>query len=445
MPNNVGGGESAISLFDTLGINEKAVESAIAIINPQYQRAKLDVIIDSMLNGTITKVGNRLFTVYRQPNDYGKGTIQTRQAVGSNLKLTMTDSEFNLIANGNAVYADNGTMGQVEAKGDGYVVVSFVSSLAGATAFVAADFAAGESCIDGGDIGNTSLRVSKDTIFTAPDPYQNVIQQMSASAQILFDEMHTKTYLPAANGKQYYYYQKQADALQRLHRQYNKRMYQNTPAVFSGSQPISASPVNQIMTMGGVPISLSPTASFTASQLRGWLRQYISVGGFTTGEVVGVVGPDFYGNFQEAFEDAMIKYVGKNNTVGGAEVKGINFSTYSFMGLDLKLVVEPMLADTQMFPTATNGRSSRSNSALFMNAAPVATKNMGNLPFATSRYFGNTADIQHTVIRGITDENGNMSAAGTATNPQAAVSHEFFWNKMNQISNPAGCMYIGSN
>lgn len=280
---NVSNGESAVSLFDTLGINEKAVESAIAIINPQYQRAKLDLIIDSMLNGTITKVDNRLFTVYRQANDYAKATIQTRTSLGGNLKLTFTNTEFNLIASGNAVYADNGTMGKVVAKGDGYVVISFVSALSGATAFVAADFAANESCIDSGDIGDTTLRVEKDTIFTAPDPFQNVIQQMSASAQILFDEMHTKTYLPAANGKQYYYYQKEADALQRLHRQYNKRMYQNTPAVFSVASPISASPINQVMTMGGTPIALGATESYTAQQFRNWFRQYSSVGGFSTG------------------------------------------------------------------------------------------------------------------------------------------------------------------
>jgi len=444
MPISVNSGESAVSLFDTLGINEKAVEAAIAIINPQYQRAKLDLIIDGMLNGTITKVDNRLFTVYRQANDYAKGTIQTRIAVGSNLRLNFTNTDFNLIAGGNAAYADNGTMGKVIEKGNGYVVVSFVSALSGATAFVAADFAAGESCIDGGDIGNTTLRVEKDTIFTAPDPFQNVIQQMSASAEILFDEMHTKTYMPAANGKQYYYYQKQADALQRLHRQYNKRMYQNTPAVFSGATPISASPINQVMTMGGTPISLAPTASFTESQFRNWFRQYSSVGGFSTGEIIGIVGPQFLGNFQEAFADSQVKYVGINNTVGGKEIKGINFMEYAFQSFQMKLIVEPMLADTQMFPTASNGYSTRSNSALFMNSASVPTKNMGPLPFATSRYFGPTADIMHTVRNGIIDQNGNIAPAGTSSGPQAAVTHEYFWNKMNQLSNPANCMYIGS-
>jgi len=332
----------------------------------------------------------------------------------------------------------------VVTKGDGYLVVSFVSSLSGATAFVAADFAANESCIDGGDIGDTTLRVEKDTIFTAPDPFQNVIQQMSASAQILFDEMHTLTYLPAANGKEYYYYQKQADALQRLHRQYNKRMYQNTPAVFSGREPISASIVNQIVTMGGLPISLAANATFTAAQLRGWLRQYISVGGFTTGEIVAVCGPNFLGNFQEAVEDSNIKYVGINNTIGGREVKGINAVEYGFMGLSIKLIAEPMLADTQMFPTTSGGFSTRSNSAIFMDASPVPTKNMGPLPFATSRYFGPTADIMHTVRNGIINENGDIAAKGTSSGPQAAVTHEFFWNKMNQLSNPANCMYIGS-
>jgi len=78
-----------------------------------------------------------------------------------------------------------------------------------------------------------------------------------------------------------------------------------------------------------------------------------------------------------------------------------------------------------------------------MNAAPVATKNMGPIPFATSRYFGPTADIMHIVRNGIIDENGNAAPKGSSHGPNASVVHDFFWNKMNQLSNPAACMYIG--
>lgn len=395
-----------------------------------------------MTDGVLKKVDNRTFTVYRQPNDYGKMTIQSRQVIGGNLKLTATDSTFSLIANGNGVYADTLALGKVIDRGEGYIVVSFVSNPNGATAFTASDFAVGESAIDAGDLGTPNSRVSKDTIFVAPDPFQNIIQSMSQSAQILHDEMHTLTYTPAANGKQYYYYQKEADALQRLYRQYYKRMYTNTAASFNANQPISASPINQILTMGGTSIPLAANASFTPSQFRNWMRSYVNKGGFSTGEIVVVAGPNFLGNFQEAFESANITYVGINNTVGGKEVKGINFYHYSFMGLDLKFMVEPMLGDPQMFPTV-GGFSNRSNSALFIDASPVPTKNMGPLPFATCRYFGSTADIQRSVIRGITNENGSSSGV-TATNPQAAMSYEFFWNKMVQLSNPANSMYIGA-
>lgn len=445
MPIQVTNQESAVALFDTLGINEKEVEAAIAIVNPQYMRPKLDVMIDNYLNGTYRKTDNRKFQMYRQPNDYAKAIIATRTVVGSNLKLTFTQTDFGLIPVNNMAYADNSCAGKVVAKGNGYIVISFVSKADGSSSFAAADFAAGESAIDGGNITSTVRREDGETIFVAPDNFQNVIQFMSAYAEITFDEMNTKTYLPAADGKQMYYYQKQADALTRLYQQFFRRQYSNQPMVADVNFPISSSPVNQIVTQGGLSISLGSSASFSSSQFRGWFRNYISVGGFSNGSsIVGIVGPDFIGNFQEAFSGELVQYPGDQNTVGGKSFTGINFIKYGFMGMELALTIEPGLANPQMWPTASNGRSSRSNSAIFLDPSPVVTKNMGPIPFATSRYFGPSADIQHTVINGIIDQYGNIAAPGTASNPQASVSHQFIWNKVNQFSNPGGCMYIGS-
>ena len=442
MSNQVLNNTNPISIFDAKGINEKVVEQAVAYLFPQYETV-MDILIDNLVGGNITKTDNRKFQLYRQPNTYPQGTIATRTVVGSSLRIEFTESDFSEIALGNLVYANNGCMAVVASKTSGSYILNFVSKPDGSTAFVAADFAATEQVTDGGDYGDTVNRVSKETIFFTPNNYEMIIQQISNSAYIGFDEMHTKTYLPAANGKQFYYYQKEADALKLIKQQYIKRMYNNTPAVFNANKPISASPINQILTQGGIQQSLAPTATFTGAQFRGWLKDLVSQGGISTSsnELIGIFGPELMGNFQECFEDANIKYVGQNNTVGGKEVKGINFMEYAFMGYSLKLKMEPILGNTRMFPATTNGRAARSNSGLIMSAAPVQTKNMGNIPFATKRYFGPKADIGHSYIRGIVDENGNFNP--NASNPQAGISHEFMLNSCSVISNPAACMYIG--
>lgn len=437
--------DNPISIFDSQGLNEKVVEPAVAYLFPQYETV-MDTLIEQLDNGTITKTDNRKFQIYRQPNTYGGPVISSRTIVGSSLKLTFADSSFAGIPTGNMVYANNGCEGLVATKGPGYMTINFLQKPDQSTAFVTADFAAGEQAIDGGDVGDTVNRVSKETIFYTPDNYPGVIQMINNSAYIGMDEMFTKTYIPAANGKQFYYYQKQADALKVMKQQYIKRMYSNTPANFNANKPISASPINQILTMGGLTQSLGATSTFTADQFQGWIRDFVALGGIATNsnELILIPGPEFMANFQSTFSSAQIQYVGINNTVGGKDVKGINFMEYGYMGLSMKFKMEPILGNPKMFPVASNGRTARSNSCIVMSAAPVQTKNMGMLPFATSRYFGPVADIAHTVIRGVVDENGNVSPMGTATNPQAGVSHEFFMNKCNVLSNPAACMYIGS-
>lgn len=436
-------GEPLVSLFDSIGIIPKVVESAVAIMYPQFQDPKLDLIINQMIGGTIVKSDNRKFFVYRQGNDYPKATIQTRTTVGTALRIICTEPDFSAISTGNLVYGDSGVMAKATYESPGQYLLTFISKPDGATSFVAADFAATESMIDGGDSGNILSRNSKTTQFSVPDPFEGVIQTMNNSAFISYDEQHTKTYLPASNGKQMYAYQKEAQALLMIRKQYIKRMYSNTPMVKTGNEPVSASPLNQILTMGGLVSSLAATATFTGQQFRNKMRNYISQGGFSTNEIIGVVGPDWMGNFQEAFEDSNMKYVGVNNTVGGREVKGINFNQYAFMGMDVKLVVEPILADQKMFPSGTNGRSARSNTAIFMNTAPVQTTNSGPIPFATSRYFGSSADIQRAVVLGVTNENG-VSSGNSATNSQKGVSYEYWLDKMTQLSNPAACWYDGN-
>lgn len=434
--------ESLSSVFDAVGIGERQVESLVPKLSPAYSRPVLSIIGDQLMGG-IQKVksGQRKFTIYRQENDYPAATIQSRSVSGGALILTFTESDFASIPQNNMVLATSGAFGKVESVGNGTMVVSFVGNPNGNTAFVSADFAVGELTRDAGAIGNLQNRTSKTTVFSLPDPYYNIIPQYDQSAFLTFEDLNTKTYLTAKNGKKYYAYQKDAQALERLYQQYLVRTYSNIPASFNNTEPIGASLLNQILTMGGGQTTLSPTGTFTIQQLRDAIRQYKAAGGFTTDEILIIGGSQYVGNFQEALENYVIQS-GNKNTIGGEEVMGINVMEYGFQGLRFKVMTDAVLDNQRMWGTSGNGFSARSNSAIWAAVEKVKTENGELAPFVCSYYLGETDDVKRTVINGLIDENGMTVSQGT--NPAKGVSIEYTWDKVDQLMNPRACWYHGA-
>jgi len=432
-----------MSVFDAIGINEKAIENLVPQMSPQFQRPVLSKILDQIEGGTQKiKAKNRLFRIYRQDNDYPSATVQSSVAQGSNLLLTLVESDFEAIAQGNAVYAQSGAIGKVLSKTAGKLLVGFVANPSGATSFtLGTDFANGETVSDGGDIGNLINRESKETILSLPDEYRNIIGTMNASAYITFEDVNTYGFLKNVNGTMYYALQKEVQAIQRLNQQYVRRQLGNTPAVFNGSEPIGSSILNQILTMGGTPVPLAPTATFTETDLQNTIQTYTAQGGFTSDEILVMAGPDYLANWQNALK-GYLTTAGTNNTLGGSSVQGINIYEYGFQGLKFKVVVDPILGNSRMWGQAANGRSLRSNSAIWMNTAPVKTEQGVPMPFAMSYYFGNTADIQRWIVPGSMDEKGNPVKQGA--NGKKGCMIEFTWDKQDQIANPRAALYHGS-
>jgi len=432
-------GEPIASVFDGIGILEKEVENLVPMLSPAYQRPKLSVLIDQLSNGTQKKKAKtRIVNIYRQDNDYPSGYITSRSTQGSNLYLQLAD-QFASIPVNNMVFADSGAIGQVQDKGEGWMLVSFFSNANGATAFTSADFAQAEQVVDGGDIGNLITRNSKETIFSIPDNTQNIIPTYNASAYLDFEDFVNVTYLKAANGTQYFATNKDVQALERLMQQYCVRTYKNVPATLSGSQPVAASLVNQIVSMGGTQRPLN--TQMTYAELKNTIRLYTSKGGFTSNEVAVFAGSQYIADFQEALETPLIQYTGKDNTIGGEEIKGIDVMAFAFQGLNIKLIHEPILDNQRMFGTDASGFSKRSRSAIWMNTAPVKLEGGGTAPFAMGYYVGQNADIQRWSIPGSMDDKGNRVAVGN--NAKKGCQVEYTWDKLEQISNPRAALYHG--
>jgi hypothetical protein len=436
--------EPLANVFDEVGVGYRQIENLVIKLRPAYQRPVLSIYADQAMGG-IRKVksGQRKYTIFRQEDDYPNFTIQTRQTSGTTtLLLTPAESNFTAIPNAHMLLSKSGAIGKVlSPAGVSPMVVEFFSNPNGNTAFVAADFATGEQARDAGVIGNTQLRDPGTTVFSMPDPYYNVISQYDATCFMTFEEMQSKTEIQNKQGKPYYAFQKDVQTLERLYQQYLVRTYSNVPLNLNSTQPVGASLLNQIMTMGGGQTPLGSTQKFTVGQLRDAIRQYKASGGFTTDEILVVGGSEYVGNWQEALENYVIQS-GDRNTIGGDKVVGINVMEYGFQGLRFKVATDAVLDNKNMWGTNANGFSERSNSAIWTAVEKVQTENGGTAPFVCSYYLGETDDIKRTVINGMIDQNGNHVAQGT--NNQKGVSIEYTWDKTEQLMNPAACWYHGA-
>lgn len=428
------------SIFDQLGLVPSQVEQLVPLMNPQFQRPVITKLVNQMQGATQTKAGNRYFKVYRQPNDFPSFTIDTRTTSGSFLILTATDSSFEAIPVGHQVFSvATSCLAEVVAASAGSITIQFVSNPNGATSFASGDFVVDSLCSDSGQWGNINNRSNPATVFTVPVEYDNIIGQFDAGCEITHEDVNNKTYITTPFGPAYAM-MKEKQTLERMYQAYYAYMMRDQAMVTNANKPLPSSWLNQIKTMGGLQIPLS--APLTLPALKAAIRAYVANGGFTGDEIVITCGSQYLGDAQDALEPYVLT-AGKNNVVGGEEVKGLNIYMYGFEGLTLKFIKDPFLDNKMIFGTdASTGFSTRSRSAIWMSTDRVQTENGGTLPFVVDYYFGQKADVQRWENQGSMDAKGNSVSVGSTVKKAATVN--FTLDKTTQIMNPAGCMYHGN-
>lgn len=426
-----------VSIFDLRGMMPSSVERLVPLMNPQFQRPVITKLVDHMKGSTVQeKTGNRLFKVYRQPNDYPSATVDSRTASGSDLILTFTDTAFQALPVGHQVTATTGALAEIIFAQAGTITVQFLSNSNGNTSFVAGDFAVDTLASDSGTFGNVNNRSNPATVFTLPIEYDNVIGRFDAGCAISFEDANNLTYLDTPYGKAYAM-QKEMQTIQRMYQQYYAYMMRDNAMVQSQNRPLPSSWINQIKTMGGFQQSFAGALSL--QELRDAVREYEAQGGFSGEEIVVTCGSQYLGDVQESLEPYVITS-GTANVVGGDTIKGLNITMYAFEGLVLKFIKDPFLDNKMIFGTDPNtGFSKRSRSAIWMSTDMVKTENGGTLPFVTDYYFGNTADVHRWEVQGSMDSKGNPVSVGSNSKTEAEVN--FYVNKTTQLMNPAGCMY----
>lgn len=432
--------DSLQSIFDQRNLVPRSVEALVPIMNPQFARPALSKLIDVLDGAVLKKTTNRKFNINRMPNDYPAATINTRNLSGALLNLTFSDTTFQAIPVGNAVISISGALAEVVANGAGFVTLRCVYSPTGNAAFTGTDFVADELVSDRGALGNINNRLTPETVFTLPTEYSNFIAQYDAGAYISHEDVNNKTYIKNQYGSDFYALQKESQALQRLMQTYYARLYSNIPAVADANKPVGASLINQINTMGG--FSTGITGPITDTTLQNVIRQYVANGGFTGDEIVVLCGSQYLGDVHQSLEK-FVTTAGKDNVVGGQEVKGLNIYEYGFEGLRLKFIKDPFLDNKQIFGVdPTTGFSNRSRSAMWMNTDACKTEQGVSVPFVCDYYFGNTADVFRWEVAGSMDSKGNAVTNGATDKKGCQIN--FTLDKQTQLMNPAACMYHGN-
>lgn len=426
------------SVFELNELNYRQVEKLVPKMAPAFQRSVISILSEQMGKPVLKKSANRVFEIYRQPNDYPAATIATRTASGTKLVLEWTDSTFQAIRMGNLIVANSGCLGYVETVAAGTATIAFFSNPNGNTAFVSADFAVGELAIDGGDVGNLNNRESKTTLFTLPIQYKNVIGQINESVTIDFESANQMTWIQGPDGQMYYAHAKVAQTMGRMKQYESYRLVGDFPAVFDSEKPLSGSILWQIKNQGGRSRSFS--SAITESEFYAAADDFANAGGYTSNEIVIVCGRNYLSDIQKNVFKQFVTTAGNTNVVGGTSVKGIDAYEYGYNGVTYKFIVDRFLDNPQIFGQSSifTGETKRSHSAIWMSTAPVATENGGTMPFIADYYYG-VADIIATEVDGMIDSKGNPVKKGA--NAKLAATVELSLNKATQLSAPSSCYY----
>lgn len=428
-----------VSVFTQYGINERQVEPLVPLLYPVWTGV-ISKLMNHMGKPQLVESATRTFEIYRKPNTWGAATISARNQVGSSLVLTFSDPTFQFFPVGNTVISKSGALGIVKTASAGTVTIDFFLNPNGNTAFVSSDFVVGEMASDNGDVTNPYNRQSKQSRYTMPVQYKNIVGSVSDTCQIFSEDVKQRTYLQAVNGKQYYATNKLTETLARMQQLEAVRMYRNIPANFDPSAPVGATIINQILTMGGGQRPV-PVNGITESEFQSAIKQYELQGGYNSDEILIIAGSGYLGDLQNNVFKGLVQTAGTNSVLADAAKKaGLNIFTYGYLGHSITLVHEPLFNNPNFFNQSSvfAGETTMTHAAIWINPAMVKTEQGIMMPFAQEYYY-TAKDMIVTEINGLTDSNGNPVKTGT--NPSLSSNVEINWNKTTQLSNPAGCFY----
>ncbi len=355
---------------------------------------------------TLTGVGKknahkRIFEQPYQPDITLTATINVRALAGGVLTLTWDDQSIDYCNENTVIQSVTGCDAISIENGLGYAKFMYAgSSTAGQTAFVNADFAAGEKVYFRGIQPNVnSSNVGTDRIVTMPLLRTNMVGAYTGTWSYSGEEARTPSYLEMSdlNGEKFFIEVNEMNMLRKVKLDKQRNMYDSNMFT-NGKQYKPDGFSNQIAKNGGVMQPFQGTLQETI--LQNAILQAAKSGAFQDGEVTFLCNTAFKMMFQNSTIKNYVLYPGDANTFGVKN--GINGSIYEACGMRMKFIIDPILNN----PNAFNEKPI----AYGFSTMQVMTQD-GLKPWADNYYLGYD-DIQVSRFGGLFDALGNFNPGG---------------------------------
>lgn len=167
---------------------------------------------------------------------------------------------------------------------------------------------------------------------------------------------------------------------------------------------------------GGIYQPLS--SAMTQGDFESWIGRIADRQALQHVDLSLVVGRGFLKSVQN-FTSPFIQFAGKNNTFGGAEVKGYDVDMYAVNGIKANLIMHPILNNRDMFPALSTisslGQFTRMQYTAFaLDFGMIDGVGSGSLPAIEKVYFG-PEEITYEYLRGVAMGGGLPSSAPSAS------------------------------
>lgn len=407
------------------------------VVSRQVKFSKMLNIFDKLngYNATSTRTDAREFKQPYLGDTSPYGVIKTggrTQVTTSLLKLYLTDESYDDFITDHILESSTGVMGLIVAHEPGMVTVKFYYAPTGATAFVAADFAAGTQVTEGTDVSK-GVTDAKESRKYVPNYDTNVVGQQTYTYEVTREDMSRKTVVTTGSGDEYWQHAGWDLFMQRDVVDKKAWGVWKGPRVTTTDQWNSGGIKWQIENQGGMQDTYNGT--LTEQKLL-QLAEMVHERGTGTTEFYVPCGSRLLSGFQYTAGNKYIQYAGTQNTIGGTEVKGINVETFKVLGIDFKFDVWAMLNNPRLNPegqSAITGQLKSSYTGIFLDTSMIPTIGHGLKPFITPYYYGPEA-TGATIIEGTTDLMGNYLKKGN--NAKNACLVQIQSNELYQLNDP---------
>jgi hypothetical protein len=349
------------------------------------------------------------------------------------LRLEFTNATYMGFMQDRIVISSNRTMAKVlDATTPGQITIQLLKQASGNATFQSADFAEGTGVTETSDV-SAGVSNSKQTRKYVPLQQENVVGKQRYTYSVTRENLGLVTEIEY-KGQPYWQYANFELWNQDVKNSREIGLYNN---LYNNETDnwVSGGLRWQILNQGGdvIPYDGSLTENKVLDVIQGMINA-----GNNPKEIVVLCGSEAFRQWQYNIGRTYLVTAGVNNTIGGKEVKGINVTHYSALGVELKFVRWDMMnsAEANMFATSQiTGKLKSMYTMLFMDTSQVPTSN-GIQPFISRYYYGQDGYIEQE-YKGLIDLYGRKVPKGQSQLTTDTAQMDVMFDELVQLNDPS--------